>query len=599
MMNPGIAFPSFALCGVSRWISAILLALIPELSALGCSGAGVDQADIPFRPAPVGAGPASPVLGWIPPARDFTPPLKVLPSGATGSVLDFGAKCDGSTDDRAAIQQALDTVTVVQFPPGAVCVVHASGRTVMFSNTPHRYALSIPSNRAIYLNGSTIKIGNGQNAHVFVNSNLAGAGNSHIAILGPGTIDLNKANQTGPSSGEQSGGFMDQVAELTVRDITFTQVREYALRHFRISRGYYDNLICTGSDGSCFAFGIAGVGGPTDSYFGHIEAHEAAGISSPGAQGNPFISYGINNVLKSFVGTGNRFGFKLQDGAANWTIGRIHVEGTKADKGLKIMGVRGGPQTSRVSIGTIVTFDNYHEGLYIWESDDIAIGRIVSKGDAAGAASPAVTIASTANRIAVKSISVQESKAGGVSIEGTDVDIDEIYARNNGLQLAGQENVAIHSTAQRVRARSLITVDDQRPATVDRGLGIHAGAADVGIESFLPLGSFVTNQLVNEGSNVRIVDYTAVSQIFTDGDTTPSVRHGTLFKTGNSGSTTITNFEDGAVDQEITVLCGDVNTRVADTDHLKLTATMDCTPGNILRLYFDGATWIETGRTLI
>lgn len=599
MTNPGVECRWFTVRVFSRRISVILFALLPELSVIGCGGMVADQPNPSSQPGPAVAVPASPAADWFPPVGDFTPPFKVFPSGATGNVRDFGAKCDGAADDRAAIQQALDRVVVVQFPAGVTCVVNASGRTVMLAGTPHRYALSIPSNRAIHLNGSTLKLGDGQNAHLFVNANLDGAGNSHIAILGPGTIDLNRGNQTAPPSGEQSGGLMDQVTDLTVRDITFTQVREYALRHFRITRGYYDRLLCTGSDGSCFAFGVAGLGGPTDSYFGEIEAHEAAGLSSPGASGNPFIAYGFNNVLKSFVGRGNRFGFKLQDGAANWTIGRVHIEGTKADKGLKIMGMRDGAQTHHVSIGTVVTSDNYYEGLYVWESDDVAIGRVVSRRDAAGAASPAVTIAPTANRIVVRSIEVQEARAGGLSIEGTDVDIEEIYARNNGLRLSGQENIAIHATAQRIRSRSLITVDDQRPPTVDRGLGIHDGASDVDIGSYLPLGSFVTSPVINQGTRVRIIDYTEVIQLFADGDSTPSVRHGRLFKTGNSGTTTITNFEGGTAEREITVLCGDANTRLVDSAGLSLVTAMSCTPDNVIRFLFDGVRWVETSRTLI
>ena len=177
-------------------------------------------------------GPASPVLNWTPTvsSQAFTPPVKTIPSGTSGNVLDFGAKCDGSTDDRAAIQRALDTLVVIQFPAGATCVVNASGQTILHFGATHYYALAIPSNRALYLSGATLKLGNGQNAHLVINADILNGGNSNIAILGPGSIDLNRTNQTSPPSGEQSGGFMDLVTDLTMRDIIFRWISRCRLR---------------------------------------------------------------------------------------------------------------------------------------------------------------------------------------------------------------------------------------------------------------------------------------------------------------------------------------------------------------------------------
>lgn len=577
----------------TRGVLLVLTLCVLSQCSSGSSNNGTSQ-KTSFSSAP-----AAPVLDWTPlfASPTIIAPSPVLPTGLTGNVLDFGAKCDGSTDDREAIQTALDTVVVLLFPVGATCVVNASSASIIFFGTLHQYALSIPSNRTLYLNGSILKLGDGQNAHLFINSNIVTLGNHDIAIIGPGTIDLNKYYQTNPNTGEQSGGFMDLVTKLTIRDIVFKNVREYALRHFRVTQGYYDNLVCTDSDGSCFAFGIAAIGGPNNCYFGNIEGHNAAGISSAGAQGNPFISYGSGNTLASFVGTGNRFGFKLQDGAADWTIGRIQVNGTTADKGAKIMGTQGGSQTRRVTIGEMLTSGNYYEGLYVWQSSDIEIRRFMSKGDSVSAASAALRIASTADGIAIKSISVQESKGAGISIEGGDVDIWDMYARNNGLQLAGQENVSILPTGRRIRIGSLITVDDQQAPTVVYGLGIHSGASDVNVQSFLPIGSFILGQIRNEGANVNIVDYQTVAKVFVDGDTTPSVVNGMLFRTANSHATVISNFEDGSINQEVSILCGDSYTTFSGTQGLQLAAPMNCTDGNLIRFIYDGTVWSETERT--
>lgn len=546
--------------------------------------------------------PAPPVLGWNPQFAEvqFTPPSRPVPTGLLGHVLDFGAKCDGVTDDREAIQRALDTVVVIIFPNGGNCVVNASVGSVRFFDTSHRYALAIPSNRTLYLNGSTLTLADDQNAHLFINAQLLTGGGDHdIAIIGPGTINLNKYHQTNPSSGEQSGGFMDQVADLTLRNVTFVHVREYALRHFRIQRGYYDNLICTDSDGSCFAFGIAGVGGPTDSFFGHLEAYQAAGVASVGAVGNPFIAYGSHNTLVSFLGMDNRFGFKIQDGASDWRIGRIEIRRTVADKGVKIMGTRNGPQTQRITVGEVASSSNYYEGLYVWESDDIEIRRVVSKGDGVGAATAGLSFGPTANRIAVKFISVEEAGAGGVLIDGTDFDIGDVYVRNNGIGLPGQSNLAVTSTGQRVRIGSLITVDDQGTSTAAYGLSLEKGATDLDIQSFLAVGAFANAPTKIGATAVRIVDYEAVASTFRDGTTIPSVANGSQFMTANSSPTAIVDFADGVPGQEITVLCRDAQTALVGSLKVTLTAPMTCRPGNVVRFQFNDGAWREIARTLM
>jgi hypothetical protein len=338
-------------------------------------------------------------------------------------------------------------------------------------------------------------------------------------------------------------------------------------------------------------------GGPTESYFGHLEGHNASGTASQGSVGNPFIGYGANNVLKTFVGTGNRFGFKLQDGASNWTIGSIQIRGTTGDRAVKIMGMRAGTQTQRISIGSIETSGNYYEGLYVWESDDIAIGKVVSIGDATSGNSPGVTLMPNAGRIVIGSVSVQGAKATGLSIEGTDIEIGEIFARDNGVLTGGQSNVAIRSTAQRVKIGSLVSVDDQKPSRVRFGLNVMWGSTDVDVQSMLPVGSFLTGPTANAGYNSRIADYKDRFKVFVDGDTTPSVSDGTLFKTANSKPTTITTFTEGAVGKEITILCGDANTNVFNGSGISLTAPLSCVPGNVFRLAYDGSTWNETGRS--
>jgi predicted small secreted protein len=90
----------------------------------------------------------------------------------TFAVTDYGAKCDGSTDDRAAIQSALAAAAtagggVVVFPPG-VCTVTRSG-----SNT---WALTMPGSNVTLLGiyGKT---------YIKAVNNIAGVINVPVSLL--------------------------------------------------------------------------------------------------------------------------------------------------------------------------------------------------------------------------------------------------------------------------------------------------------------------------------------------------------------------------------------------------------------------------------
>ena len=100
---------------------------------------------------------------------------------------------------------------------------------------------------------------------------------------------------------------------------------------------------------------------------------------------------------------------------------------------------------------------------------------------------------------------------------------------------------------------------------------------------------------VNSGSFISEI------KTFTDRDATPSVQYGTLFKTGNSRATSITDFDDGQAGQQITIIMGCDNTGFThDTRKLYLSGG-----SNVLRFYTgdtisfvcDGDKWYETNRS--
>ncbi|MCP2125788.1 glycoside hydrolase family protein [Bradyrhizobium ottawaense] len=123
--------------------------------------------------------------------------------------MDYGAVCDGSTDDRTAIQAWLNAISgayIGMLPPGKVCT--------------YSQFVIVPSNVTIFAYGATFKARNGANAATgFLLTDLTGgtaAGPSNVAIYG-GTWDGNKANRTGPFS--YANIYAAGASNVTVQDV--------------------------------------------------------------------------------------------------------------------------------------------------------------------------------------------------------------------------------------------------------------------------------------------------------------------------------------------------------------------------------------------
>jgi hypothetical protein len=87
---------------------------------------------------------------------------------------------------------------------------------------------------------------------------------------------------------------------------------------------------------------------------------------------------------------------------------------------------------------------------------------------------------------------------------------------------------------------------------------------------------------------------------FSDGDTTPSVSGSRLFKTNNTGATSITTFDDGVAGEEITVVFGDVNTTLVDGATLVMAGSANKTfaATDVWTGIFDGSVWYEKSRSI-
>jgi len=79
---------------------------------------------------------------------------------------------------------------------------------------------------------------------------------------------------------------------------------------------------------------------------------------------------------------------------------------------------------------------------------------------------------------------------------------------------------------------------------------------------------------------------------FTDADATPDVSSSTVFRTANTGATSITNFEFGYTGKVIAIIAGDANTTIVDGSLINLSTgtSMTLASGDILLLHADSGT---------
>jgi len=88
---------------------------------------------------------------------------------------------------------------------------------------------------------------------------------------------------------------------------------------------------------------------------------------------------------------------------------------------------------------------------------------------------------------------------------------------------------------------------------------------------------------------------------FTDTDTTPMVRAGTVFLTANTSNTVIEGFDNGTAGQIIYIIHGDNNTDYEDGTNLQLRRGLDLTShqinDTISFVCVDGTKWVELNRS--
>ena len=329
----------------------------------------------------------------------------------------FGAVGDGITDDTVAIQTALNTLTArVMGSAGATYLVTKQGEMSLFSNVPlvkTSYCLKIPSGVVLDLGGSTLKLGDDENAAIAINENATGSYGyaeglgytDHDLGVENGTLDGNQANQTyegGALLGEIPCVYFVGVLRPRAYRLKVVNGRRYAGRFLNCDHGFFDDLYAEGCRGDSWSFGTSGAS-PTELRYSQIGSVSADNCTAEtwyqNPQGNGAIFTTKFCEVGQVISKNCGGGIKIQSTTQDTTFGSlIFVGGANGtlNSGVKVQGDGTGALTpERVAIGKIISRDTVGAGLYLHDTGLLHIGSYEGYGNATDLSYPDVWIDSS------------------------------------------------------------------------------------------------------------------------------------------------------------------------------------------------------------
>jgi Pectate lyase superfamily protein len=424
------------------------------------------------------------------------------------SVKAYGAVGDGITNDTRAIQRAIYAANkagggVVFFPTATYLLKKAGAKSMVLGSATtlqQPYCLEMRSGVTLDLNGSILKLANGQNAALIVNRGLlyTNATDTNMTISN-GVLDVNNDNQTVPTSGSMHAiGFIN-VANVHLQDLRFDRVRDGAVRLIKAEQVEADNLYCTSSDGDAFEIGQYS---PTALYdmrvkhstFGTLRAENCLNgvypvTNSTCRQGNPVVVTAVDCVFDQWLARSCGGGFKIQDGSLNVSVKHATFDGPAAptaqnattNSGLKIQGgAFPGYEPRDVSVGEVVSSGCCGSGLYIQAAANVSVGSYIGTGNATGPR-PDVWIGQVSG-CHIGSVVSTRSGQGGVMIrsDALNYQIDQINVTNCGQVSRKASGVQVLGGVGHIN--SVFIHNDPGSPVVTRGLSIPVSTALGGLD---------------------------------------------------------------------------------------------------------------------
>lgn len=182
-----------------------------------------------------------------------------------------------------------------------------------------------------------------------------------------------------------------------------------------------------------------------------------------------------------------------------------------------------------------------------------------------------------------------------------------IYGNANGIVLSGTAlpshwargnvisgNICVNNTTKDITADA----NTQRNMFIGN---VVTDDTDISVNSDLNYLFFNSTHDINDSYLPEISGFAFSSFVtFTDGDTTPTVKTNCIFKTANTGATSITAFDNGKLGQIIRIIFTDGNTTIVDGANLQLSGGVNFvgTANDTLILMYDGTSWYELSRSI-
>ena len=255
---------------------------------------------------------------------------------------------------------------------------------------------------------------------------------------------------------------------------------------------------------------------------------------------------------------------------------------TGSDRHIKFIDTRGIPETK-----LFVGYDKDADVYEIGGVDTIETSFLTNVNTISGS---------------TKSTNINIGNTTGLTILGDNTQDPEIHLKRSDNLTEGKMEIQADGTVRMSTIKGSGLGDFEiRTNNFAEAIYIDDSEDRVGIGNDEPLATLhVFGDLKVDGDITVGGDTSYGVDTFTDGDTTPSVTGGTVFKTANTGATAITTFDNGSAGQVIYVIHADNNTDFTDGTNLQLFRGLDYTTGQtndvVTFVCLDGTKWLEQSR---